>query len=188
MVLDRLKQLTFQVNSSSPPPHPLDPLSTAEIDLVVAIVRAEHGDVKFNAVTLYEPRKAEMQAWLADPEKAPRPLRAADVVALAPGKVYDAVVDLENKKILEWKHTPGVQPLITMEDLQEVEHIVREDPAVIEQCAIIGIPKEDMHKVYCDRKYNSKCVGNGMKILISNQPGPSDMTSASAAECVCSKR
>ncbi len=38
-----------------------------------------------------------------------------------------------------------------MEDLQIVEHVVREDPKVIEQCGIIGIPKEDMSKVYCDR-------------------------------------
>ena len=41
---------------------------------------------------------------------------------------------------------------ITMEDLQVVEHVVRKDAKVIEQCGIIGIPKEDMHKVYCDRK------------------------------------
>jgi primary-amine oxidase len=38
-----------------------------------------------------------------------------------------------------------------MEDLQIVETIVRKDPKVIEQCGIIGIPPEDMHKVYCDR-------------------------------------
>jgi primary-amine oxidase len=37
-----------------------------------------------------------------------------------------------------------------MEDLQTVEHVVRTDPAVIEQCVISGIPKEDMNKVYCD--------------------------------------
>lgn len=153
MVLDRLQQLTMHVNASCPPPHPFDPLSAAEIDTAVAIVRAEHGPLSFNAVTLYEPRKAEMMAWLADPEKAPRPHRAADVVAIAPGgKVYDGVVDLDEKKIVQWKHTEGVQPLITMEDLQEVEHIVRQDPRVIEQCEIIGIPREEMHKVYCDRK------------------------------------
>lgn len=40
-----------------------------------------------------------------------------------------------------------------MEDLQVVEHIVRKDPKVIEQCAIIGIPEHDMDKVYCDRKF-----------------------------------
>lgn len=153
MVLDRLQQLTHQVNASSPPPHPFDPLSTAEIDTVVALVRKEHGKVNFNAVSLYEPRKAEMMAWLDNPQTAPRPARAADVVAIAPGgKVYDGIVDLDQKKITQWQHTPGVQPIITMEDLQEVEHVVRQDPKVIEQCAIIGIPKEDMHKVYCDRE------------------------------------
>ncbi len=41
---------------------------------------------------------------------------------------------------------------ITMEDLQIVEHVCRTDPGVIEQCAISGIPKEDMYKVYCDRE------------------------------------
>ena len=39
-----------------------------------------------------------------------------------------------------------------MEDLQIVETIVRKDPNVIKQCGMIGIPPEDMHKVYCDRK------------------------------------
>lgn len=38
-----------------------------------------------------------------------------------------------------------------MEDLQIVESVVRKDPKVIEQCGIIGIPPQDMHKVYCDR-------------------------------------
>lgn len=155
MVLDRLKQLTYQVSATGPPPHPFDPLSTTEIEAAVAIVRKEHGSLNFNGVTLYEPRKAEMLAWLADPERVPRPARAADVVAIAPGgKVFDGVVNLDQKKIIEWKHTPNVQPLITMEDLQEVEHIMRKDPKVIEQCGIIGIPPQDMHKVYCDREYS----------------------------------
>lgn len=39
-----------------------------------------------------------------------------------------------------------------MEDLQIVEHVVRKDPKVIEQCVFSGIPAEDMHKVFCDRK------------------------------------
>jgi len=37
-----------------------------------------------------------------------------------------------------------------MEELKAVEHVCRTDPKVIEQCEISGIPKEDMHKVYCD--------------------------------------
>lgn len=37
-----------------------------------------------------------------------------------------------------------------MEDLQIVEGVCRKSEAVIEQCGILGIPREDMHKVYCD--------------------------------------
>src|SRR6266536_4990844 len=40
-----------------------------------------------------------------------------------------------------------------MEDLQIVEHVARKDPKVIEQCVLSGIPKDDMHKVYCDRMF-----------------------------------
>jgi primary-amine oxidase len=39
-----------------------------------------------------------------------------------------------------------------MEELQLVERVIREDEGVVEQCVISGIPKEDMHKVYCDRE------------------------------------
>jgi primary-amine oxidase len=153
MVLDRLQQLTHQVTATAPPPHPLDPLSTSEIDAAVSLIRREHGKLNFNAVTLYEPRKAEMMAWVASPETTKRPARMADVVAIAPGgKLYDGVVDLDQNKIISWSHTPDAQPLITMEDLQEVEHVVRKDPKVIEQCGIIGIPPQDMDKVYCDRE------------------------------------
>ena len=37
-----------------------------------------------------------------------------------------------------------------MDDLQHGEVICRNDPKVIEQCKILGIPEEDMDKVYCD--------------------------------------
>lgn len=55
------------VNGSSPSveQHPFDPLSKQEINRAVEIIRAEKGDqFYFNAVTLLEPRKAEMVQWL----------------------------------------------------------------------------------------------------------------------------
>ncbi|KAI9830750.1 MAG: Copper amine oxidase [Sarea resinae] len=147
-MLDSIKKI---VNGDPTTPHPFDPLSTAEIEKAVSIIRKEHGSLFYNAITLWEPRKAEMMEWLAEPESAPRPHRVADVVVVAKGsKVYDGLVDLNEEKLLKWESTEGVQPLITMEDLQTVEHVVRKDPKVIEQCGIIGIPPEDMHKVYCD--------------------------------------
>lgn len=151
MVLDRLKQLTQQVTNTISPPHPFDPLSSLEIETAVSVVRASHPSVHFNAVTLYEPKKAGMLQWLTDPENAPKPHRIADIVAIGRGsKVYDGHVDLDDRKLVKWEETPNVQPLITMEDLQVVEHVCRKDPRVIEQCGLIGIPPQDMDKVYCD--------------------------------------
>ncbi|CAD0049305.1 unnamed protein product [Aureobasidium pullulans] len=133
--------MSAQLTGQLPPPHPLDPLSSSEIKEAVAIVRKEYNDVFFNAVTLWEPRKKEMMAWLASPETVQRPHRVADIVAIGRGsKVFDGTVDLEEKKVLSWDLTEGVQPL----------KVVRTDPKVIEQCGIIGIPPQDMHKVYCD--------------------------------------
>lgn len=151
MVLDRLKQMAGQITGQGEPPYPIDPLSEVEIEKAVAIIRKEHPDLHYNAVTLWEPRKLEMQAWLANPQVNPKPKRRADVVCIGPGsKVYDGIVDLEEEKIISFALTDGVQPLITMEDLQIVETIVRQDPRVVEQCGILGIPANEMHKVYCD--------------------------------------
>ncbi|KAI1086003.1 copper amine oxidase [Rostrohypoxylon terebratum] len=137
--------------TSGPALHPFDPLSVDEIQTAIAIVKKAHGDVFFNVVSLYEPRKAEMTKWLADPANAPRPVRIADIVVIAPGgKVYDGLVDLSTGTITKWELLDGLQPIITMEELKNVEYTVRKDPKVIEQCVISGIPKEEMHKVYCD--------------------------------------
>lgn len=151
MVLERLQQMASHLTAQVAQPHPFDPLSSEEIAAAVAIVRQTHSDVFFNAVTLYEPRKQEMLRYVADPDTTPRPHRIADIVAIGRGsKVYDGTVDLDDGKILSWGCTEGVQPLITMEDLQIVESVVRKDAKVIEQCGILGIPPQDMHKVYCD--------------------------------------
>ncbi|KXH56757.1 copper amine oxidase [Colletotrichum salicis] len=133
------------------PSHPLDPLSSAEIEKAIAAVTKTHGEVFFNVVSLHEPRKAELTTWLASPSTTPLPARIADVVVIAKGgKVYDGLVDLASGAITKWELMQGVQPIITMEELQIVEHVCRTDPKVIEQCEISGIPKSDMHKVYCD--------------------------------------
>ena len=94
-------------------PHPFDPLSLAEIETAIGIVKKTHGELHFNVVTLHEPRKAEMTAWLATPESAPRPKRIADVVVIAPGgKVYDALVDLAEPRIIKWELLDGEQPIV----------------------------------------------------------------------------
>lgn len=99
-------------------PHPFDPLSLEEIQAAISAVKKAHGDVKFNVVSLHEPRKAEMRAWLECPDSAPRPARVADVVVIAPGsKVYDGLVevgDIRAGKIVKWEHVEGVQPIVSL--------------------------------------------------------------------------
>lgn len=113
MALDRLRQAASHVTGLGEPPHPFDPLSESEIEKAVAIVRNEHSDVFFNAVTLWEPRKAEMMQWVKDPEHTPRPHRVADVVCIGRGsKVFDGHVNLDEGKIVSWALTDGVQPLV----------------------------------------------------------------------------
>lgn len=113
MALDRLKSDAQHVAGNIPPPHPFDPLSNSEIETAVQIIRKEHGQLSYNAVTLWEPRKKEMMQWLADPHHRPRPSRVADVVAIARGgKVYDGLVDLKEGKIVKWESLDGVQPLV----------------------------------------------------------------------------
>lgn len=113
MVLNSLKQVAHQVGGATPLPHPFDPLSASEIEKAAAIVTKEHGSLWFNAIAAFEPRKAEMLRWLADPDHSPRPHRVADVVATAKGsKVYDGLVDLNEEKIIKWEYTAGVQPIV----------------------------------------------------------------------------
>ena len=113
MALDRLRSVAQHVTSSTPSPHPFDPLSNSEIETAVQIIRREHGQLFYNAVTLWEPRKKEMMQWLADPQHTPRPRRVADVVAIARGgKVFDGLVDLKEGKIVKWESMDGVQPLV----------------------------------------------------------------------------
>ncbi len=121
MVLDRLKQVAQHVSGTTPPPHPFDPLSASEIERATAIIRKEHGSLFFNAVTVMEPKKLDMQPWLVDPEHTVRPHRVADVVAIGKGsKVYDGLVDLDEDKILQWALTEDVQPLVWAEDADDI--------------------------------------------------------------------
>jgi Cu2+-containing amine oxidase len=113
MVLERLKQVALHVSGNAPAPHPFDPLSEAEIEKAVSLIRQEHGSLFYNAVSLLEPRKVEMMKYLADPDHTALPNRVADVVAMGEGsKVYDALVDLKEGKIIKWELLDGVQPLV----------------------------------------------------------------------------
>jgi primary-amine oxidase len=113
MALDRLKQAASHLTGQVPPPHPFDPLSEFEIEQAAVLVRKEHSDVFFNAITLWEPRKAQMMRWMEDHQHTPRPARVADVVCIGRGsKVFESLVDLSASKVISWEQKDGVQPLV----------------------------------------------------------------------------
>lgn len=131
--------------------HPLDPLAADEIVRVAGIVRAYKPslDLAFNSIALNEPPKLAVQAYLAG--KGPMPARQSQVVVLPKSEqpyLSEVLVDLDDGKVISWTDKAGVQPTITLEDLNATELVVRNDPMVREQCKILGIT--DMSKVYCD--------------------------------------
>lgn len=123
MTLDSVGMSNGHTGSAIIPTHPFDPLSSTEIERAVAAVRKQKGDALFfNAVTLQEPRKKEMLAWLDDASKAPKPRRTADVVATGKeSKVFDGLVVLYDAadggadELVRWVATDGVQPLVRVE-------------------------------------------------------------------------
>jgi primary-amine oxidase len=128
MALDRLKSVAHHVAGTTSPPHPFDPLSSAEIETAAHIIRKAYGKVHYNAITLLEPRKREMLKWLEDPARTPRPVRIADVVAIAPGgKVYDGLVNLEEGNITKWTALEGVQPLVSFQEAQNNSNLTEPD-------------------------------------------------------------
>lgn len=105
------------VTTANSMPHPFDPLTAAEIQTAVSTVKAAHGDLFFNVVSLHEPRKAEMTKWLEDPSKTAKPARIADVVVInSDGQVYDGFVDLASGSIIKWELLDGLQPIVSNTD------------------------------------------------------------------------
>ncbi|KAF7591054.1 hypothetical protein BBP40_002014 [Aspergillus hancockii] len=131
-------------------PHSLDQLSIAEIPVAAEIIReyASPRLLKFNCITLLEPKKQEYTAFKQG--RGPRPDRRAFSIVInrESGKIAEVVVNLTNSKVEEWTDVKDVMPTLTLEDLDVMERIARTDPRVIQACKDIGIT--DMSKVFLD--------------------------------------
>ena len=114
---------TFQVEKR---PHPLNSLSAAEISDAVTIVKAApefQPNTRFTEISLHEPDKAAVWAFALQgtPVDAPR---TADVVMLDGKHVIEAVVDLQNKKILSWTPIKGAHGMVLLDDFVSVQNII----------------------------------------------------------------
>ena len=129
--------------------HPLDPLSAEEIRQVATAVRRDRGvgdGWRFASIELREPSKAELSAL----ESGERASREATVVCWnrADGQAYQATVSLTGDEVSSWKHLPGQQPNMTVDEWHECDVMLRSHPAVVDALARRGIT--DMSRVLSD--------------------------------------
>ena len=109
--------------------HPLDPLTPAEIETAVAIVRRERAlgdDVLFVSVALHEPPKDVVLGFReGDAIERHAFLVLRDRRARA---TCEAVVSPATGSLVSWREVPGVQPSITIDEFFACERLVRASP------------------------------------------------------------
>ena len=111
--------------------HPLDPLSAAEMEAAIALVRAHPqcpGQVRFISVNLREPEKAAVQGFKPGDSVA----REAEIILLdrASGQTYEITASLDQQALTRFEHIPGVQPSIVADEFFECEAAVKQHPEV----------------------------------------------------------
>jgi primary-amine oxidase len=129
--------------------HPLDPLSADEIRLARAVVRQVpelSGDMCFPTIRLFEPPKQvvrdfragqafERQAWVV-------------VQDLSAHRLYDGVVSLDHRQMLEWNDRPGMQGPLLLEEYDAAVELIKSDARWRAAIRRRGI--EDLGKVRVD--------------------------------------
>jgi primary-amine oxidase len=116
------------MSTQTHPVHPLDPLSPDEIRASIAAVRRS-GKAgprsRFIVVTLQEPPKDLVLSFTQGALWE----RESSIVLLdnADGATYEATVSLTAGKLSHWRHVPGVQPSITLDEFFECELALKTD-------------------------------------------------------------
>lgn len=109
--------------------HPLEPLTAAEVRLAVSVLR-DAGKLtpttRFVSVSLKEPPKAVVHGFTG--KELIRREAFAVLLDNAANACYEAAVSLTDRKLLSWKHVPGVQPTMTADEMTECEQAVLASP------------------------------------------------------------
>ncbi|MBA3484960.1 MAG: primary-amine oxidase [Pirellulales bacterium] len=109
--------------------HPLEPLNADEVRHAVELLRA-CGKIspatRFVSVSLKEPPK-ELVHSLASQQSIPREALAV-LFDNAANSCFEADVSITTAEILSWKHVPGVQPTMTIDEQVECEQAVLASP------------------------------------------------------------
>jgi len=128
---------------SAAAPHPLSPLTGAEIEAASAAVKAAQNlnaeTARFVYISLYEPAKHDVIAF-DNGTRTQAPDRLAKVVLRerAERATYEGIVRLTetdgetdgetDAEVVDFRRVPGVQPSVMLEEFLAAEDIVRRDP------------------------------------------------------------
>jgi len=107
---------------------PLDPLSADEIQTTLQVIEASNtypAGAVFPIVRLKEPPKSELAAW--DPGEPFRREAFANVYQRATNRLFEAVVDLNARKVTSWVERPGAQPAVFLSEWTDLDALVRAD-------------------------------------------------------------
>lgn len=109
--------------------HPLEPLTAAEVQQAVDLLRAFgrfSPTTRFVSITLREPPKQFVHAFTGS-EPIPRTALAI-LFDNATNSCYESVVSLSENRVSEWVHVAGVQPTMTIDEQVECERAVLQSP------------------------------------------------------------
>lgn len=129
--------------AAAPPPNYLQalaPLTPQEIRAVVDTIKADSDlgpNALFGNLDLREPTPQEWRNHL-DGQAFPRQARINISHKEHPG-VWMVIVDINNPRIVTRRHFPTAKSAFQVEQLLDVERIVKADPRFIEACAKRGI-------------------------------------------------
>ena len=131
------------------PAHPLDPLTEAEIESAVALLKAG-GKVNDACwmpwISRHEPPKAEVLAFKPG---SPVERKAFVLVHRRPdNRVFEAVVDLTAKKVASWVEKKGVHAPSYDKDFQAVSRLVKAHPKWLEGLKARGLDPDEVF-VWC---------------------------------------
>lgn len=126
--------------------HPLDGLDAGEIALAVDLLRAEghvDGQTLFHYVGLAAPPKSAVTSGQPD---AATDRRVVAVVRNG-AKTFEAIVELNTRRIQTWREIEGVQPNILNTEWALANRLVRSDPRWRSAMERRGF--EDFTEIYC---------------------------------------
>ena len=126
--------------------HPLDDLTAPEYWTTYEVLQASakvDAETRYPLIQLKEPPKEEVLAW-----KPGQPMRREALVVVKKGpQTFEAVVDVNGKKLVSWTEIKGVQPPSPLEESDEFKDLVKDNDEVKAALKKRGIT--DFNTVFC---------------------------------------